>query len=104
MGFSSILAQQVPGVQSIINFLPIILIAGIFYLLVFRPMKSRQKKVDEMIANLKSGDRVITSGGIYGTIAAVKEKTFLLRVSDQVRIEVAKSAITGLQSEENPTP
>ena len=105
MDFPLILAQQTSGIQSpIIGFLPIILIAAIFYLLVFRPMKSRQKKVDEMITNLKSGDRVITSGGIYGTIAAVKDKTFLLRISDQVRIEVAKSAIAGLQSEENPTP
>ena|SRR2546425_5713819 len=105
MDFPLILAQQASGIQSpIIGFLPIILIAAIFYLLVFRPMKSRQKKVDEMITNLKSGDRVITSGGIYGTIAAVKDKTFLLRISDQVRIEVAKSAISGLQSEENPAP
>jgi len=105
MDFPLILAQQASGIQSpIIGFLPIILIAAIFYLLVFRPMKSRQKKVDEMITNLKSGDRVITSGGIYGTIAAVKDKTFLLRISDQVRIEVAKSSIAGLQSEENPTP
>ncbi|HEY3129655.1 MAG TPA: preprotein translocase subunit YajC [Acidobacteriota bacterium] len=104
MDFPLILAQA-SGVQSpIIGFLPIILIAAIFYLLVFRPMKSRQKKVDEMITSLKSGDRVITSGGIYGTIATVKDKTFLLRISDQVRIEVAKSAIAGLQSEENPTP
>ncbi|HEV8132436.1 MAG TPA: preprotein translocase subunit YajC [Acidobacteriota bacterium] len=99
-----VLAQTIPGAQSpLIAFLPIVLIAAVFYLLVFRPMKTRQKKVDQMIANLKSGDRVITSGGIYGTIAAVKDKTFLLRVSDQVKIEVAKSSIAGLQSEEIPT-
>ena len=95
-----ILAQQTPSAQSaFLQFLPILLIAVVFYLLVFRPMKSRQKKVDDMIANLQSGDRVITSGGIYGTIAAVKDGTFLLRVSDQVKIEISKSAIAGLQSE-----
>lgn len=97
------LAQVTPGSSSaIIQFLPIILIAIVFYLLVFRPMRGRQKKLDQMIANLKSGDRVITSGGIYGTIATVKDKTFLLRVSDQVKIEVAKSAVAGLQAEDNP--
>ncbi|MBI4454561.1 MAG: preprotein translocase subunit YajC [Acidobacteria bacterium] len=92
------------GQSALVQFLPIVLIAIIFYLLVFRPMKSRQKKVETMIANLKSGDRVITTGGIYGTIAAVKEKTFLLRISEQVKIEVAKSAVAGLQSEGNPAP
>ncbi|MBI3939938.1 MAG: preprotein translocase subunit YajC [Acidobacteria bacterium] len=99
-----ILAQIVPGGQSVIQFLPIILIALIFYLLVFRPMKSRQKKLEATISALKPGDRVITSGGIYGSIAAVKDKTFLLRVSEQVKIEVAKSAITGLQPDERPGP
>ena len=95
-----ILAQQTPSAQSaFLQFLPILLIAVVFYLLVFRPMKSRQRKVDDMIANIKTGDRVITSGGIYGTIAAVKDKTFLLRVSDQAKIEIAKSAVAGLQDE-----
>jgi preprotein translocase subunit YajC len=98
-----VLAQQTGGAAQspIISFLPIILIAVIFYFLVFRPMKGRQKKLDVMIANLKSGDRVITSGGIYGTIAAVKDKTFLVKVSDQVKIEIAKNAVSSLQSGEN---
>ena len=97
----SLLAQQVPSAQTaLVQFLPILLIAVVFYMLVFRPMKTKQKKLDHMIANLQPGDRVITSGGIHGTIAAVKERTFLLRVSDQAKIEIAKSAIAGLQSDE----
>lgn len=98
-----VLAQQAGGAQSFLSFFPIILIAVIFYFLVFRPMKSRQRKVDAMIANLKSGDRIITSGGIYGTISNVKDKTFLLKVSEQVKIEIAKNSVAGLQSEDIAT-
>lgn len=74
----------------------------IFYLLVFRPMKTRQKKLETLIAALKNGDKVVTSSGIYGVIAGVKEKTFILKISDQVKIEVSKNAIAGPQpTEEN---
>ena len=66
------------------------------------PMKKRQKKVESMIAALKNGDRVITSSGIYGVIAGVKDKTFILKIADQVKIEVAKSAVSGLQGPEEP--
>jgi len=84
----------------LVQFAPILIIGVIFYLLIFMPMRKRQKKVDAMIAALKNGDRVITGSGIYGVIAGVKEKTFILKVSDQVKIEVAKSAVAGLQSPE----
>jgi preprotein translocase subunit YajC len=81
---------------------PILIIGVIFYLLIFMPMRKRQKKTEEMIAALRNGDKVITSAGIYGVIAGVKEKTFVLKIADQVKIEVAKSAITGIQSSEEP--
>ena len=74
----------------------------IFYLLVFRPMKTRQKKLETLITALKNGDKVVTSSGIYGVISGVKEKTFILKISDQVKIEVSKNAIAGPQpTEEN---
>jgi preprotein translocase subunit YajC len=108
MPFSELLAQILPGgqsaVASIVNFLPIIFIAVIFYLLVFRPMKTRQKKLDATISSLKSGDRVITNSGIYGTITAIKDKTFLLKVSDQAKIEISKNAVASLQSDDSPAP
>ncbi len=84
----------------LLQFAPIIIIGVIFYLLIFMPMRKRQKKVDMMISALKNGDRVITSSGIYGTVAGVKEKTFILKIADQVKIEVAKNAVAGLQSPE----
>jgi preprotein translocase subunit YajC len=84
----------------LMQFAPIIIIGVIFYLLIFMPMRKRQKKVEAMIAALKNGDKVITSSGIYGVIAGVKDKTFILKIADQVKIEVAKNAVSGLQAPE----
>ena len=83
-----------------IQFAPILIIGIIFYLLIFMPMRKKQKKLDAMIAALKNGDKIITSSGIYGVVAGVKEKTFILKIADQVKIEIAKNAVTGLQSPE----
>ncbi len=77
--------------------MPILLIFVIFYLLIYRPMRKRQRLQEEMITKLKNGDKVITNGGIYGTVAGLKEHTLLLKVSDNVKIEVAKNAIASLQ-------
>jgi preprotein translocase subunit YajC len=97
-----ILAFQTGATQDVlVQFAPILIIGVIFYLLIFMPMRKRQKKVDAMIGALKNGDRVITGSGIYGVIAGVKEKTFILKIADQVKIEVAKSAVAGLQSPED---
>jgi preprotein translocase subunit YajC len=83
-----------------LQFAPIILIVVVFYLLIFMPMRKRQKKVEAMISALKNGDKVITSSGIYGVVAGVKDRTFIIKIADQVKIEVAKNAITGLQGPE----
>ena len=85
----------------LIQFLPFILIFGIFYLLLIMPMRKRQKKTQEMLSKLKKGDEVITNGGIYGRVAAIDEKgaTVILQIADQIKIRVARAAIAGLQSE-----
>lgn len=94
----AVLALQASSPDNIlIQFAPILIIGVIFYLLIFMPMRKRQKKVEAMISALKNGDKVITSSGIYGTVAGIKDKTFILKISDQVRIEVAKNSISGLQ-------
>jgi preprotein translocase subunit YajC len=97
------LAQADTG-NFLIQFAPILIIGVIFYLLIFMPMRKRQKKLESMIAELRNGDRVITNSGIYGVVAGVKDKTLMLKVSDQVKIEIAKSAIAGLQGPEDSTP
>ncbi|HSW39380.1 MAG TPA: preprotein translocase subunit YajC [Acidobacteriota bacterium] len=91
-------AAQQPDVLA--GLLPIIIIGVIFYVLIFMPMRKRQKKAEMMIAALQTGDKVITSSGIYGVVAAIKEKTFILKIADQVKIEVAKNAIAGIQESE----
>ena len=80
---------------------PFFLIFGIFYVLLFLPQQRRQKQQREMLANLKNGDRVITTGGIRGTIVGLKEDCIHLRVPPQdIRLEVSRAAVAGLVSVE----
>ncbi len=80
--------------------LPLVVIMVIFYLLLILPAQRRQKKTAQMLTELKTGDKVITSGGIYGTIVGVEGDALQLRIADQVRIKVARSAVAGLQPED----
>lgn len=77
----------------LVSFFPFILIFVIFYFLLIRPQKQQQKKHEQTIANLKKNDEVVTTGGIHGTIVNVKDKTFVLRVDDNSRIEIDKNAV-----------
>jgi preprotein translocase subunit YajC len=89
-------------------FSPLILMAlifAVFYFIVLLPARKQQKKKDAMIAALKKGDRVVTAAGIYGTVAAVEDPTLLLKVAENVKIRISKSAIAGLVSGEGiPEP
>jgi preprotein translocase subunit YajC len=80
--------------------LPFVLIFGIFYFLLIRPQQVQRRKTQEMLANLKTGDRVVTSGGIYGTIAGFRDNIVQLQVANQVKLDVARSAVTGVQTDE----
>jgi len=92
--------MQTPSQPSgIALFLPLILIMVIFYFLVMFPAQRRQKRVTEMLKNLKNGDKVITNGGIYGTIVGLEGDAIQLRIADQVKIKISRAAIAGLQVE-----
>jgi preprotein translocase subunit YajC len=80
------------------SLVPLVIMLGIFYFLLIAPMRKRQKQQEQMIANLKNGDRVVTAGGIYGTIVGIKDDRLTLRIADQVKVEVTKSSISGLDS------
>jgi preprotein translocase subunit YajC len=83
------------------SFLPFLLIIVVFYFLLIRPQQTRQKKWQSMLGSLKTGDRVTTSGGIRGTILAIKDDAIQLRVPpDNLRIEVVKSAIASVTQDE----
>jgi len=73
-----------------------VLIFGVFYFIVIMPAKKQQKKKDAMIAGLKKGDRIVTGGGIHGTVATVEDTSLLIKVSENTKIRVSKSAIAGL--------
>ena len=87
-------AQKPPTMMS---FLPIILIFLIFYLLIIKPQKQKQLEHQKMVQALKKNDEIITIGGIHGTVLNVKDKSIVLRISDNVKIEVQKSAVAGLK-------
>lgn len=78
---------------------PMLLIFAIFYVVLMLPMQRQRKALRQMIENLKKGDRVVTSGGLYGEVTAVEGATVMLRIADNVRVRVAKSAISGLEGE-----
>jgi preprotein translocase subunit YajC len=91
-------APSAPG-GGLITFLPLVVIMVIFYVLLILPAQRRQKKTQAMLNALKTGDKVLTTGGIYGTIMGLEGEAVQLRIADQVKVKVARSAIAGIQPE-----
>lgn len=88
--------QSAPS-NSLLGFLPILLIFGIFYFLLFLPMQRQRKQTQKMLAGLQNGNAVVTSGGIVGTIVAIEDDTLVLRVKpDNVKIQVTRSSVSSL--------
>ncbi len=99
MYWAFILMQADPAGGSIVSFLPLLAIIAVFYFLLFLPNQRRQKKLQAMLANLKNGDRVITAGGLHGTVAALRDEYLVLRVPpESTRLEVLRSSITGMEN------
>jgi len=84
---------QAQAVNPLVQFLPLILIFVIFYFLLIRPQKTKEKEHQKMLANLNKNDEVVTSSGIHGTIINVKDKTVILRIDDNVKIEIEKNCV-----------
>ncbi len=80
--------------------LPWVLIFGVFYVLIILPQKRRQRELQETISNLKAGDKIVTTGGIIGVVQSVRETSLIMRTADKSMLEVARSAVAGLQQEE----
>lgn len=90
---------QAPSGGGLALFLPLILIMVIFYFLMIMPAQRRQKKLTQMLGALKNGDKVITTGGVYGTIVGLEDNAVQLRIAEQVKIKVARNAVAGLQTD-----
>lgn len=83
-----------------LQFIPFILVLAIFYFIILLPMKKRQQKVQTFLSALKVNDRVITSGGIYGTITKLADNSVQLQIANNVRIEVSRAAVVGYQGQD----
>jgi preprotein translocase subunit YajC len=96
----TILLMLQGGLGALTGFLPMVLIIGVFYMLLIRPQQKRQKELQQTIAELKAGDRVVTTGGIIGTITTVRDTSFIIRSADKSMLEIARTAIAGIEGEE----
>ncbi|OGW79457.1 MAG: preprotein translocase subunit YajC [Omnitrophica bacterium GWA2_52_8] len=95
-------AAAAPGQPNpIISFMPLILIFFVMYFLMIRPQQKRQKELQSLVNNLKKGDKVITAGGILGVVTSIQNDYIVVKTgeNDQTKMEVLKSAVTGLRKE-----
>jgi preprotein translocase subunit YajC len=96
-----ILAMAPPpeGGSPWLQFVPFLIVLGIFYFIILLPMRRKQQKTQQFLDGLKVGDRVITTGGIYGQVTRLGDESIQLQVADKLRIEIAKAAIGGYQGQ-----
>ena len=99
-----LLAMAAPGGDQspslIRGLLPFVLIFAVFYFLLIAPARKKQKAHQEMLGELKAGDKVITNGGIHGTVVGVTDNVIQLRIAEQVKIDISKFAVEAMQSSE----
>ena len=86
----------------LVSLVPIFLVFGIFYFLLLAPMRKRQKALQKVVEGLKRGDKVVTNGGLIGEIAAVEDRIVHLKLGENVKVRVLKSAIAGLEGTAEP--
>ena len=83
---------------------PLIFLVFVFYFLLIRPARKRQKQVQQMLDKLKNGDKVVTSGGLLGTVVGIDRNVIQLRIADKIKVDVTRSSIVGLQDQEGAAP
>lgn len=84
----------------LVGIMPFILIFGVFYFLIIVPQRKRQRELQEVVSQLKAGDRIVTTGGVVATITSVRESTLLVRSADKSILEITRQAVAGPYSEE----
>ena len=87
------------GVNPLVQFIPFALVLAIFYFVILLPMKRKQQKVQAFLQALKEGDRVVTSGGMFGTITKLKDDAVQLQIAQNVKVDVSRAAIVGYQGQ-----
>ena len=107
MTASFVVAMAAPaqgGPSALVQLLPFALVLAIFYFIILLPMKRRQQKVADFLGALKEGDKVVTSGGIYGTITKVTDEMLQLQIAERVRVDISRNAVIGYQGQEPVAP
>ncbi len=92
------------GPSAWVQLMPFVLVLGIFYFVILLPMKRRQQKVQAFLAALKVGDRIVTSGGLFGTITRLGDQSDQVQVANNVRVEISRSAVVGYQGQAPVAP
>ena len=92
------------GASPFIQFIPFVLVLAIFYFVMVLPMRRKQQKVQAFLDALKVGDRVVTSGGIFGSITRINDQAVQLQIADKVRVDISRAAIVGYQGQEPVVP
>jgi preprotein translocase subunit YajC len=98
-GFFAMGATPDTGGSPWLQLIPFVLVLGIFYFIILLPMRNKQKKVQQFLESLKVGDKVVTTGGIYGQVTRLSGDSVQLQIADKVRIEISKAAVGGLQGQ-----
>ena len=88
-------APQAPS--ALVQLMPMVLIIMVFYFIMWRPIRNKQKALEQLVKDLKKGDRVVTSGGFYGEVVKAEDHTVVLKLAENVKVKVAKRAIAGLE-------
>ena len=89
------------GLGALGGLVPMLLIIAVFYMLLIRPQQKRQRELQQTISQLKAGDRIVTTGGIIGTITTIRDTRLLIRSADKSILEIARTAVAGLDEEKN---
>ena len=87
------------SMSPLIQLIPFALVLGIFYFVILLPMKRKQKKIQEFLDSLKVGDKVVTSGGLFGSIAKLGDASVQLQIAPNVRVDISRAAIVGYQGQ-----
>ena len=93
------MASPQQGANPLLSFIPLIAMLAIFYFILVLPMKKKQQKVQAFLQALKEGDRVVTSGGLFGTITKLKDEAVQLQIAQNVKVDVSRAAIVGYQGQ-----
>ena len=90
------------GLGALGGLLPMVLIIAVFYMLLIRPQQKRQRELQDTISQLKAGDRIVTTGGVIGTITTVRDTSFLIRSAEKSILEIARTSVAGIDEEVKP--